>query len=126
MTVFILMYETEKSGAQLIQKKNLESRASETWFHSHYQETKTFLALMFQATKETHIQKLWPHILEQDPLVSVDSRRVDNRETWQRKESAKWNGKMSEGGASLQPLLHTVRKSSFIIFTSQCHGLLWL
>ncbi len=63
--------------------------------------------------------------MEHDGLAPIDSRGTDNRETWQRKESEKWIGKMSEGGVSLQPSPLPVRKNPFIIFTSSCHGLLW-
>lgn len=62
--------------------------------------------------------------MEHDHLVPIDSRGIDNSETWQRNESEKWMGKMSEGGVSLQPSLLPVRKSPFIILTSSCHGLL--
>lgn len=59
--------------------------------------------------------------VEHDRLVPIDSRGIDNRETWQRKESEKWIGKMSEGGVSLQPSPLPVRKKSihhFHVFVS--------
>lgn len=62
----------------------------------------------------------WPIFVEHDHLVSIHSRRTDSRETWQRIESEKWIGKMSEGALSSTIAVSCPEKSihHFHIFVS--------